>query len=164
MPMGRPESKPPGKSPQQLLFSKAVRHKKVPPAEKHQSPSHTSMADTTKGVTMDLILQEISAISRKLESMDSAMTSLTAETKSMRLDIAGFQAQVSRLDQRVTTVESQVASWGDGDQELLHLRNKLIDLEDRATGTIFASLGSRKTSKGRTYTPTYVRLYPNSLI
>ncbi|KAJ1126904.1 hypothetical protein NDU88_005310 [Pleurodeles waltl] len=91
MPRGRPGSKPPGKSPRQLLFSEALRHQKVPPAEEHPPPSHTSMADATQGATMDRILQEISAVSRKLESMDSAMTSLTVETKSMRLDIAGFQ-------------------------------------------------------------------------
>ncbi|KAJ1088520.1 hypothetical protein NDU88_001677 [Pleurodeles waltl] len=60
------------------------------------------------------------------------MVSLTAETRSMRLDIAGFQSQVSGLDQRVTTVETQVASWTNSDQELLHLRSKLIDLEDRS--------------------------------
>ncbi|KAJ1213952.1 hypothetical protein NDU88_001581 [Pleurodeles waltl] len=81
---------------------------------------------------MDRILQDISAVSRKLEGMDSAMVALTAETRSMRLDIAGFQSQISGLDQRVATVETQVASWTDKDQELLHLRSRLIDLEDRS--------------------------------
>ncbi|KAJ1082775.1 hypothetical protein NDU88_002940 [Pleurodeles waltl] len=64
--------------------------------------------------------------------MDSVMVSLTAETRSMHLDKAGFQSQVSGLDQQVTTVETKVASWTDRDQELLHLRSKLIDLEDRS--------------------------------
>ncbi|KAJ1165249.1 hypothetical protein NDU88_005677 [Pleurodeles waltl] len=36
---------------------------------------------------MDHISQEISAVSRKLEDMDSAMVELTAETRSMGLDI-----------------------------------------------------------------------------
>ncbi|KAJ1089865.1 hypothetical protein NDU88_003009 [Pleurodeles waltl] len=93
-------------------------------------------------------MQDISALSRKLESMDSAMTSLTAETKSMRLDIAGFQTQVSGLDQRVTTVESQVASWNDRDQELLHHRSKLKDLEDRFRRNNFRLLGFPENVEG----------------
>ncbi|KAJ1163147.1 hypothetical protein NDU88_003610 [Pleurodeles waltl] len=97
---------------------------------------------------MDRILQEISAVCRKLESMDSAMNSLTAETKSMRLDIAGFQTQVSGLDQRVTTVESQVASWVDRDQELLHLHSKLIDLEDRSHRNNIRLLGFPENVEG----------------
>ncbi|KAJ1215250.1 hypothetical protein NDU88_002859 [Pleurodeles waltl] len=72
---------------------------------------------------MDRILQEISAVSRKLEGMDNA------DTRSMRLDIAGFQSQISGLDQHV---ETQVASWIERDLELLHLRSKLTDLEDRS--------------------------------
>ncbi|KAJ1104919.1 hypothetical protein NDU88_002327 [Pleurodeles waltl] len=90
------------------------------------------MADDTQGATMDRILQEISVVSRKLEGMDSAMVTLTVETRSMSLDIAGFQSQISGLDQRVATVETQVASWTDRDQELLYLHSKLIDLEDRS--------------------------------
>ncbi|KAJ1140618.1 hypothetical protein NDU88_006967 [Pleurodeles waltl] len=50
----------------------------------------------------------------------------------MRLDTAGFQLQISGLDQRVAAVETQVASWTDRDLELLHLRSKLMDLEDRS--------------------------------
>ncbi|KAJ1140679.1 hypothetical protein NDU88_007027 [Pleurodeles waltl] len=80
---------------------------------------------------MDRILQGILAVIRKLEGMDSAMVGLTAETRSMHLDIAVFQSQISGLDKRVVTVETQVASWTDRDQELLHLRSKLTDFEDR---------------------------------
>ncbi|KAJ1177785.1 hypothetical protein NDU88_003037 [Pleurodeles waltl] len=131
-----------GKSSRQLLFSEALRHQKVPPAEEHPSPSHTSMADATQGATMECILREISAVSHKLESIfDNDMTSLTVETKSMSLDIAGFQTQVSGLEQRVTTVESQVDSWVDRDQELLHLHSKLIDLEDRSRRNNIRLLG-----------------------
>ncbi|KAJ1181944.1 hypothetical protein NDU88_007143 [Pleurodeles waltl] len=82
------------------------------------------MTEDTQGATMDRILQEISAVSRKLEGMDNAMVVLTAETRSMRLDLAGFQSQLSGLDQRVTTVETQVASWTDRDLELSHLRGQ----------------------------------------
>ncbi|KAJ1164336.1 hypothetical protein NDU88_004776 [Pleurodeles waltl] len=90
---------------------------------------------------MDRILQKISVVSRKLEGMDSAMVALTAETRSMCLDIAGFQSQISGLDQRVATVKTQVASWTNRDQELLDLRSKLIDLEDRSCRNNIRLLG-----------------------
>ncbi|KAJ1149660.1 hypothetical protein NDU88_002465 [Pleurodeles waltl] len=57
----------------------------------HPLTPPSSMGYTTQGATIDCILQEISAVGGKLESMDSAMASLTAEMKSMHLDIAGFQ-------------------------------------------------------------------------
>ncbi|KAJ1120860.1 hypothetical protein NDU88_009009 [Pleurodeles waltl] len=69
------------------------------------------MPEDTQGASMDRILQEISAVGRKLEGMDNAMVALTTETRSMSLEIAGFQSQISGLDQRVTTVEAQAASW-----------------------------------------------------
>ncbi|KAJ1188954.1 hypothetical protein NDU88_005710 [Pleurodeles waltl] len=69
---------------------------------------------------------------RRLEGMDSMMTSLTEDTKSMRLDISGFRLRVTALEQRVTTVETQVALTSDRDQELLYLRSKVIDREDRS--------------------------------
>ncbi|KAJ1143618.1 hypothetical protein NDU88_009924 [Pleurodeles waltl] len=90
---------------------------------------------------MDRILQEISAVGPKLEGMDNAMVTLTAETRSMRLEIAGFQSQISRLDHRVAAVESLVALQTDRDQELLHLRNKLTDQEDRSRRNNICFLG-----------------------
>ncbi|KAJ1219132.1 hypothetical protein NDU88_006703 [Pleurodeles waltl] len=90
------------------------------------------MADTSQGATMDRILQEISAVGRRLEGTDSMMASLTEDTKSMRLDIAGFQSRVTALERRVTTVESQAMHASDGEQELLYLRSKVIDLEGRS--------------------------------
>ncbi|KAJ1180487.1 hypothetical protein NDU88_005708 [Pleurodeles waltl] len=84
---------------------------------------------------------EISAVGHKLEGMDNAMTALTAETRSMRLEIAGFQSQISGLDHRVTAVESQVALQTDRDQELFHLRSKLTDLEDRSRRNNIRFLG-----------------------
>ncbi|KAJ1181391.1 hypothetical protein NDU88_006598 [Pleurodeles waltl] len=57
MPVGRPGSKPLGKSSRQLLFSEALRHQKVPHPEEHPSPSPTHplhMADATQGATGDI--------------------------------------------------------------------------------------------------------------
>ncbi|KAJ1215983.1 hypothetical protein NDU88_003589 [Pleurodeles waltl] len=63
--------------------------------------------------------------------MDFAMASLTAETKSIRMDIASFQTRVLGLEQQVATVEAQTASFQDRNQELLFLCSKMTDLEDR---------------------------------
>ncbi|KAJ1081641.1 hypothetical protein NDU88_001819 [Pleurodeles waltl] len=93
------------------------------------------MSEDAQEVSLDRILQEISAVGRKLEGMDNAMT------RSMRLEIAGFQSQISGLDHRVAAVESQVALQTDRDQELLHLRSKLTDLEDRSRRNNIRFLG-----------------------
>ncbi|KAJ1126656.1 hypothetical protein NDU88_005063 [Pleurodeles waltl] len=148
MPDGRTTSKHLGKLSRQLLFSEALRHQRVPLTEEHSLIPPSSMVESTQSATMDRILQEISAIGRKLEGMDSAMASLTAETKSMRLDIAGFQTQVTELGQRVTTVETRIASWVDRDQELLYLRSKLIDLEDRSRRDNVRFLGFPENIEG----------------
>ncbi|KAJ1124320.1 hypothetical protein NDU88_002781 [Pleurodeles waltl] len=105
------------------------------------TPSHDTMSEDTQGASMDRILQEISAVGRKLEGMDTAMSALTAETRSMRLEIAGFQSQISGLVHRVAAVESQVVLQTDRDQELLYLRSKLIDLEDRSRRNNILFLG-----------------------
>ncbi|KAJ1159469.1 hypothetical protein NDU88_012119 [Pleurodeles waltl] len=141
MPRGETEGKTPGKPARQLLFSEALRQQKHPSAEDPPPLPRNSMADDTQGMTMDRILQEISAVSCKLEGMDSAMVALTAETRSMRLDIVGFQSQISGLDQPVARVETQVAYWTDRDQELLHFCSKLLDLEDRSRRNNVCLLG-----------------------
>ncbi|KAJ1172623.1 hypothetical protein NDU88_004467 [Pleurodeles waltl] len=148
MPRRRTTSKQPGKLSRQLLFSEALNHQRAPPTEEHSLTPPSSMAESTQGATMDCILQEISAVGRKLEGMDSAMVSLMAETKSMQLDIAGFQKQVTGLEQRVTTVETHITSWVDRDQELLYLRSKQIDLEDRSRRDNVRFLGFLENIKG----------------
>ncbi|KAJ1124351.1 hypothetical protein NDU88_002812 [Pleurodeles waltl] len=132
MPRGKATGKATGKPARQLLFSEALHQQKHPSAEDPPPLPCANMADDMQGATMDRILQEILAVSRKLEGMDNAMEALTAETRSMRLDIASFQSQISGVDQRVATVETQVASWTNRDHELSHLRSKLTDLEDRS--------------------------------
>ena len=64
--------------------------------------------------------------------MDSKITELMAETKSLRTDIAGFQGRMDGLEQRVERIEDQLNTLTDRDQELLHLRSKVIALEDRS--------------------------------
>ncbi|KAJ1184735.1 hypothetical protein NDU88_001538 [Pleurodeles waltl] len=129
-----PGNKPLGKPARQLLFSEALRQNRAPPStpQEHMTHQPSDMAGAPQGATMDRILQKISAVGRRLEGMDSRMISLTEETKSMHLDIAGFQSRVATLEQRVTAVETQTTLTEDRDQELLYLRNKVIDLEDRS--------------------------------
>ncbi|KAJ1139263.1 hypothetical protein NDU88_005638 [Pleurodeles waltl] len=81
---------------------------------------------------MERILQEITAISRQIEGMDASISSRILETKSMRSDIAGFQSRVAGLEHRMGTLETHVATIQDRDQDLLYLRSKITDLEDRS--------------------------------
>ncbi|KAJ1082604.1 hypothetical protein NDU88_002769 [Pleurodeles waltl] len=120
----------------------------VTTTEEHPLPSPSNMVNATQSAIMDLILQEISAEGRKLEGMDSAMASLMAKTKSMRLDIAGFQTQVTGLDQQVTSVETHIASWVDRDQELLYLSSRVIDLDDRSHRNNVRFLGFLENIQG----------------
>ncbi|KAJ1108433.1 hypothetical protein NDU88_005809 [Pleurodeles waltl] len=130
-----------GKPARQLLFSEALRQQKHSSTADSSPPPHAIMSEDAQGVSMDHILQEISAVGRKLEGMDNAMTALTAETRSMCLEIAGFQSQISGLDHRVAAVESQVALQTDRDQDLLQLRSTLTDLEDRSRRNNIRFLG-----------------------
>ncbi|KAJ1204500.1 hypothetical protein NDU88_008277 [Pleurodeles waltl] len=134
MPGGRSSHKNTAKPARQLLFSEVLLQAKgVPPLTAAQtSAAHQEMADPAQEPTMDRILQEISAVARRLEGMDSAMISMAAETKSIRMEIASFQTRVLGLEQRVSKVEARASSLQDRDQELLFLRSKLTDLEDRS--------------------------------
>ncbi|KAJ1200477.1 hypothetical protein NDU88_004301 [Pleurodeles waltl] len=108
MPRGKTAGKVPGKPARQLLFSEALRQQKHPSTADSPPPSHNTMSDYTQGVSMDRILQEKSAVGRKLE---------------------------------VAAVESQAALQTDRDQELLYLRSKLTDLEDRSRRNNIRFLG-----------------------
>ncbi|KAJ1105561.1 hypothetical protein NDU88_002966 [Pleurodeles waltl] len=60
-------------------------------------------------------------------------TNMADNTQGATMDrILQETSAVPGLDQRVATVETQAASWTDRDLELLHLRSKLTDLEDRS--------------------------------
>ncbi|KAJ1174183.1 hypothetical protein NDU88_006006 [Pleurodeles waltl] len=148
MPGGRTSGKQSGKPSRQLLFSQALQNSRapLPSSELHALTPPGIMADPVQGATMDHSLQEILAVGRRLGGMDNAMASLTAETKS--LDIAGFQSRVLGLEQRVSTVETHIISFTDRDQELLYLRTKLIDLEDRSRRDNVRSLGFPETIEG----------------
>ncbi|KAJ1206068.1 hypothetical protein NDU88_001478 [Pleurodeles waltl] len=67
---------------------------------------------------------------------------------SIRLDIAGFQFRVMGLEQRVTTVEAHVASSRDWEQELLYLRSKMTNLEDRSRRDNVRFLGFPENIEG----------------
>ncbi|KAJ1098096.1 hypothetical protein NDU88_003212 [Pleurodeles waltl] len=123
MPRGKTTGKASGKPACQLLFSEALRQQKHSPVADPLTPPHTNMTEDTQGASMDRILQEISAVGRKLE---------------------------------VTTVEAQAASWTNRDQELLHLRSRLTDLEDRSRRNNIRLLGIPEGTEGADI-PFYLR-------
>ncbi|KAJ1150271.1 hypothetical protein NDU88_003066 [Pleurodeles waltl] len=80
----------------------------------------------------DRILQEITAVGRRLEAMDSTTSDLTVVSTSIRADIAGFRETVTDLVRCLMTVEDYVVALPDQEAELRSLRAKVTDLEDRS--------------------------------
>ncbi|KAJ1140400.1 hypothetical protein NDU88_006753 [Pleurodeles waltl] len=80
--------------------------------------------------------------------MDASISSLTLETKSMQSDIAGFQSRVAGLEHRMGSLETQVATSQDRDQNLLYLRSKLTDMEDRSRRDNIPLLGIPENEEG----------------
>ncbi|KAJ1209540.1 hypothetical protein NDU88_004914 [Pleurodeles waltl] len=137
MPGNKLNQKSASKPARQLLFSEALQHKRLAPTTTNPQTSSpptesTTMAEKSHPTTMDRILQEITTVSRHIEGMDASITSLMLETKSMRAEIAGFQSRVTGLEQRMGLVEAQTTMSWDRGQDLLYLRSKLTDMEDRS--------------------------------
>ncbi|KAJ1137728.1 hypothetical protein NDU88_004125 [Pleurodeles waltl] len=99
-------------------------------ADEHEIKTY--IKDKKHPTTMDRILQEITTVSRRIGGMDAYITSLTLETKSMQAEIASFQSRVTGLEQRMGLVEAETTMSRDRDQDLLYLRSKLTDMEDRS--------------------------------
>ncbi|KAJ1150296.1 hypothetical protein NDU88_003091 [Pleurodeles waltl] len=137
MPGNKPNHKSASKPARQLLFPEALHHKRLTPTSTspQKSPPSTeltTMANKDHPTTMDRILQEITTVSRRIYGMDASITSLTLETKSMRSEIASFQSRVTGLEQRMGSLEAQATVSRDRNQDLLYLRSKLTDMEDRS--------------------------------
>ncbi|KAJ1159744.1 hypothetical protein NDU88_000249 [Pleurodeles waltl] len=64
------------------------------------------------------------------------------------MEIASFQTRILGLEQRVSTVEAHASSFQDRDQELLFLRSKLTDLEDRSRRDNVCFLGFPENNEG----------------
>ncbi|KAJ1084525.1 hypothetical protein NDU88_004672 [Pleurodeles waltl] len=97
---------------------------------------------------MERILHEITAVSHRIEGMDCSISSLTLETKSMRSDIAGFQSRVTGLEHRMGSLETLIVASRDRDRDLLYLRSKLTDLEDRSRRDNIRLLGILENEEG----------------
>ncbi|KAJ1177667.1 hypothetical protein NDU88_002919 [Pleurodeles waltl] len=88
--------------------------------------------------------------------MATAISSLTTETKSICLEIAGFQSCVTGLEHRMATMEDHVHTVLDKDQELLFVGCKLKDLEDRSQRDNICLFGFPGHAEG-TDTPSFLR-------
>ncbi|KAJ1191440.1 hypothetical protein NDU88_000756 [Pleurodeles waltl] len=106
------------------------------------------MSDKERPTTMDRILQKITAVSRWIEGMDTSISSLTLETKSMRSDIAGFQSRVAGLEHRMGTLEAHMSTVQDRDQDLLYLWSEITDLEDRSRRDNISLFGILENEEG----------------
>ncbi|KAJ1083097.1 hypothetical protein NDU88_003257 [Pleurodeles waltl] len=66
----------------------------------------------------------------------------------MRSDIEGFQSRVTGLEQRIGSLEAQATVAQDREQDLLYLRSKLTDLEDRSRRDNIRLLGIPENEEG----------------
>ncbi|KAJ1116176.1 hypothetical protein NDU88_004394 [Pleurodeles waltl] len=134
MPSRKTTGKAASRPARQLLFREALQQTQPMAAAKgHQPEATPNITDAPKqDDTMERILQEISAIGRRLEGINSNISSLAEKTKSIRTDIPGFQTRLMGLEQRVSTIEDHLNTTPDRDQEIMCLRSKLIDLEERS--------------------------------
>ncbi|KAJ1080414.1 hypothetical protein NDU88_000621 [Pleurodeles waltl] len=105
-----PTDKSNGKPACQLLFSEALAHQG--PGPHQQLPHVTEAPDAHTGTqpdsTMDHILQEITAVGKRLEGMDTKISELTAESRSLCIDIPRFKARVMGHDHRLSLVEDKL--------------------------------------------------------
>ncbi|KAJ1119549.1 hypothetical protein NDU88_007734 [Pleurodeles waltl] len=83
-------------------------------------------------VSIEHILQEITVVGRTLKGMDTRISDLTAESRSIRADIASFQDKVTVMDHRLSLLEDKLNSLPNRDQELQYLWDKIMNLEDRS--------------------------------
>ncbi|KAJ1201805.1 hypothetical protein NDU88_005611 [Pleurodeles waltl] len=153
MPGGKTGHKLTGRPARELLFFEALQHKRpVSPIVGSHLPSTPAqppaMSDKEQPMTMDRILQEITAVGSRIEGMDASIFSLTLEIKSMRSDIAGFQSRVAGLEHRMGTLEAHMTTVQDRDQDLLYLRSKITDLEDSSQRDNFCLFGFPENDAG----------------
>ncbi|KAJ1210978.1 hypothetical protein NDU88_006340 [Pleurodeles waltl] len=107
------------------------------------TPTDPSASEAT-----ERILQEIGSVGRSLEAMDQKITDLTIASSSIRADIAGFKDTADAMDQRLTTVEDQMATLPDQEIELQSLRAKVTDLEDRSRRDNIRLIGIPERKEG----------------
>ncbi|KAJ1218130.1 hypothetical protein NDU88_005713 [Pleurodeles waltl] len=121
MPNGKSSGKTSGKPARQLIFSEALQHlRQVTSAPDPQVADRpTFVVETEQDNTMERILQKITAVGRRLEGIDSTISTLATEAKFLRSDIASFQSRMTGLEQRITDVEDHLNTVPDREQELL---------------------------------------------
>ncbi|KAJ1165147.1 hypothetical protein NDU88_005576 [Pleurodeles waltl] len=117
-----PSGKLSGKHYRQLLFSEAIVLPKPMALQAIPPCSVTLQADPRSEDATELIIQEITALGRRLEAMDSKISHLYTVSTSIQADIALLQVTVTELDHRLTTVEDCLMTLLEQDTELKFLR------------------------------------------
>ncbi|KAJ1158948.1 hypothetical protein NDU88_011620 [Pleurodeles waltl] len=118
------------------------------PTTAPKSNPTSAMADRDQLATIERILQEITAVSHRIEGMDASISSLMLETKSIRADIAGFHSRVMELEHCVETLQTHMSTAQDRDRDLSYLRSKVTDLEDRSRRDNICLLGIPENEEG----------------
>ncbi|KAJ1135463.1 hypothetical protein NDU88_001902 [Pleurodeles waltl] len=105
-------------------------------------------ADPRPADSTDRILQENTAVGRRLEAMDMKISDFSTASTSIGADIARFQVTVTDLEQRLATIEDHIATLPGQDTEMQFLRAKITDLEDRSQRDSVCFLGILEHKEG----------------
>ncbi|KAJ1181450.1 hypothetical protein NDU88_006657 [Pleurodeles waltl] len=154
-----PSGKSSSKHSRQLLFSEAIAQPKVMAAQQSSSNPAPVSADSRPLDSSDRILQEITAVGRRLEVMDLKVTELSAASAFIRMEIACFSEKVVDFDQHLSTVEDHIGMLPGHNAELLSLRDKITDLEDWSRRDNVRFFGIPEKKEG-----TNINLFPQSLL
>ncbi|KAJ1082671.1 hypothetical protein NDU88_002836 [Pleurodeles waltl] len=104
-----PGDKPTGKPAHQILEALAQQR----PVPVMMVPPMTDPPETVKSPKSDISMEhilKITEVGRRLEGMDTKISVLAAESKSIRNDIASFQDTVMNIDHRLFIVEDKLNS------------------------------------------------------
>ncbi|KAJ1170415.1 hypothetical protein NDU88_002292 [Pleurodeles waltl] len=104
----------------------------VTPQSSQMTGQPDELTDRVPHNTMERILQEIMAVNCRLEGTHFNISTLTAETKSIRIDIVGLQNCIASLELCVTLAKDRHNTLPDWDQEPLYFHSKVINLEARS--------------------------------
>ncbi|KAJ1198183.1 hypothetical protein NDU88_002027 [Pleurodeles waltl] len=130
-----------------LLWDKKLR----PTVRPYPSIQSHNLTDPEQVATMERILQEITAVNRRLEDMSTAITSLTYALRYSRLPASSNRTGALNIDH-----EDHVHTVLDKDQELLFLCSKLTDLEERSRRDNIRFFGIPEHAEG-TETSSFLR-------
>ncbi|KAJ1116609.1 hypothetical protein NDU88_004815 [Pleurodeles waltl] len=151
-----PTGKPSGKPARQLLFSEDI-------SQQHTMTSPETSTGQRQDTLMEPILQEITKVGRWLEGMDTKIPDLAAESRSIRIAIAGFEGRVTGIEHLLVTVEGRLRATRTETRNGCTSRTSLQIWRTEAVETMYAYSHSQNVQRAQTPGPFSGTLFLPSL-